>query len=202
MKYTLESRKILRILNYKSAAIRTKRLNRKIYNSSSNSIKQLINNIDYSLITTLVRSGYAANTIEALSFIKSGYLFLNGRKVNNPYLELHKGDFIEVLLNAYMFNRHYYIKYIKNRYLKRLRYKKWRSWRIGRRLVDPVKNFNSLKWSYLFSSLSSLGSLEVDYLSCSYFVLNKVNIYMNQSSYSRMACPIYIYKLLNWHYTN
>lgn len=173
-------------------------IKRHIRSISNISIKSRIHMFELSLRNIIIKLKYAYTYRNSSFFVKSGYVFLNGRQNLNPFHFAYKSDLIELIYSKFIFKLKYKIRRKIN--ISMRKYKKY-NWRMLKnkvaydtrktriyRFADKVFNYKN-KMSNIF---------QVDYRTLSFFLVRGLNYKKDLSYLNKKLLPLYMLKLFNW----
>lgn len=144
---------------------------------------------------------------DALIFIKGGFIYLNGLKLNNIDLIMVKYDCLQFKLGKSMYN---YIKKSKKLLKKKTAMVRYNTWRFYKQKyfkklqqLKPKKR-KTPKFIYLFYlfKLNIPKFLEIDYFSLSIYILHKKNTYNASSYYLNKMFSFKLFSLYNYKKIN
>jgi ribosomal protein S4 len=104
--------------------------------------------LERNLAVLLVRTQYCTNLLQALSFIKSGFVTVNGCFITNPFYPTKLGDIVEVLLHSYYaIGLLYFKRFLKFKKFRRYYFKSAKIWNIvsNTKLLQQPKKKNQLR---------------------------------------------------------
>ena len=138
------------------------------------------------------------------TFIENGFFFINGFLCLNPFMQVLKNDFIQLVVTM-----NYYVIYkwisnwliVKKIRLKNKSKKKLKSFSLA---DDKQKSFDLPKWisnnKNLFEDCSKF--LEIDYFTLSIFCLYEPLQWSDVNSFNFLETRFSIINLYNWKYIN
>lgn len=200
-------RKYIRYLNsnrslYKVNKFRCKHnfkfIKRHIRSVSSLNINSRVHMYEFSLRNIIIKLKYAYTYRNSNFFIKSGFVFLNGKQELNPFFFLYKGDSIELIFSKFIFKLRKKIK--KKLKISMRNYKRY-NWRMLKHKVEfnerkiRISRFSD-KILHYKNKISRV--FQFDFRTMTFFLIDKLNSKKNLSYLNKKILPIYLLKLFNW----
>jgi hypothetical protein len=93
-KTLLKNRKFLKPFLFSNSKVRQSRISRLIFKTSKNKYQN--SNNEYTLLNVLLRSHFFFFINDAIKFINSGMVYVNGLIYTNPHINLNQGDCIQL----------------------------------------------------------------------------------------------------------
>lgn len=199
LKTLLNSRVLLKKIFSLNKKVRQKRLTKILYKKSKNIVRN--NTMEYSIYNIILRGHFFFFLNDAVVYIKSGFVYLNGRIYSNHTYSLNKGDVLQIRINSIYFR---YFKFCKKFFKKKVKLIRYEAYKFFRKKTfqkeDKVKvKLKKRKYPdyYLFFFLYKLNVpryLEVDYTILSIIILKKLDISLHTTYYVN---KLFSYKLFN-----
>nr|ASY95751.1 ribosomal protein S4 [Stylonychia lemnae] len=140
----------------------------------------------------------------SVNFIQNGVVFINGFPTYNPFLQLYKNDFIQLVVDFgyYVFFRWIIVWST----LKRLKFKSKINKKLSKKDLpdDKQKSYTTPSWvlRYRFFNEDIPKHLEVDYFTLSFFLVYDLSMFseLDSTFYTQHRFPVL--NMYNWKYIN
>lgn len=197
-KTILENRKMLGNFLLNSSK-RSFRLNRLVLLLGQKKIWAMCNNLELNIVAVLVNSRLVYTNLDALNFLKSGYIFVNRKVVFNSSYVVRKGDIIELL-----FSKAYYVymlrlKLVNDKVFVKMRNKLWTKIKNKTNLTAGNERFlinvykNNGIYKYYIPSY-----LEVDYSVLTIIVIMNLKTFLDFSFFFRKFLSYFFFRHYVW----
>ena len=197
VKTLLKSRVLLKNIFSLNKKTRQKRLTKILYRKSKGLVRN--NTMEYSIYNIILRGHFFFFLNDAVTYIKAGFVYLNGSVYNNHTFCVNKGDILQIRINLPYFK---YFKYCKKFFKKKMKlirlnaFKFWKKKYFAKKRKVKVKP-RRYPYYYLFFFIYKLNVpryLEVDYTILSIIILKKFDISLNTTFFLN---KLFSYKLFN-----
>ena len=157
--------------------------------------------IEFSIYNLLIKSKICYTISESLFLIKNGFVFLNGVKLNNPFLILKKTDIVQISISDSFFD---FFKINTDKKFKLTSLLKHIIWKNNR----FVNNFYKQSYSRVPNWVNEVSSyyedipsyIEIDYTVLSFCFLNdNLNFFFYNNSFLNFI-NIFMIRNYNWNY--
>lgn len=197
LKTLMAGRELLKSIFSLDKKTRQKRLTKTLFRKSKNLIRNYT--MDYSLYNILLRGHFFFFLKDACTYIKAGFVYLNGYIYSDHTFCLNKNDILQLRVNAAYFK---YFKFCRNFFKKKMKLIRLNAYRYFRRKYYAKRDKFRLKkrkypnyYFYFFIyKLNVPRYLEVDYTILSIIVLKKLDISLQTTFFLN---KLYSYKLFN-----
>jgi len=165
---------------------------------STLSINSRVHMYEFSLRNIIIKLKYAYTYRNSSFFIKSGFVFLNGKQELNPFFFLYKGDLIELIFSKFIFKLKKKIK--KKLKISMRNYKRY-NWRMLKHKVEfntrkiRISRFAD-KILHYKNKISRI--FQFDFRTLTFFLIDKLNSKKSLSYLNKKTLPLYLLKLFNW----
>ncbi len=173
-------------------------IKRHIRSISALSIKSRIHMFELSLRNIIIKLKYAYTYRNSSLFIKSGYVFLNGKQNLNPFDFVYRGDLIELIYSKFIFKLKYKIR--KKINISMRKYKKY-NWRmLKNKIAYDIRKVRIYRFAdKVFSYRNKMSNLfQTDFRTLSFFIVRELNYKKDLSHLNKKLLPLYMLKLFNW----
>lgn len=203
-KTLLKSRKFLKGFFFFNKKIRQLKVTKSII---ANTNPQTTPAYEYTLLNVILRSHLCLFASDALTLIKSNFVFLNGSVVSNSRISISEGDSIQLKISTTLYR---YILFSKKKLKKKLAIFRLNSWKFFKQKFFKKKQQLKLKKrkapKYLFLlylfKLDVPKFLEVDYFTLSIFFLKEVSTFKQSTYFLNKMFSFKLFSLYNFKKIN
>lgn len=197
LKTLLKSRVLLKTIFALNKKTRQKKLTKILFRKSKNIMRN--STMEYSLYNIILRGHFFFFLNDACTYIKAGFVYLNGVAFSKHTFSVNKGDVIQIRINSLYFK---YFNSCKQFFKKKMKLIRLEAYRFFKKKYYSKQNKTKLKPRkypnyYLLFFIFKLNVpryLEVDYTILSIIVIKKLDISLHTTFYLN---KLYSYKLFN-----
>lgn len=197
LKTLLKSRELLKKIFSLDKKVRQKRLTKVIFKKSKGIVCN--NTMEYSIYNIILRSHFFFFLKDAVTYIKAGLVYLNGRVYTNHTFCVNKNDILQITIDFKYFK---YFKFCKKFFKKKMKLIRLNAYRYYRRKYYQKRDKFRMKkrkypYYYIFFFIYKLNVpryLEVDYTILSIIIIKKLDISLHTTYFLN---KLFSYKLFN-----
>jgi ribosomal protein S4 len=174
-----------------------------------NQFKKIIRNDTHLLFETQLQNVLKSSKLVpdvnwSRTFLQNGSIFINGQVVCNPFFQIYKNDFVQlVVTHAYYF---FYKWLIVWSTLRKFRFKSKINHKLSKKDLpdDKQKSRSTPSWvlRYRCFTEDAAKNLEIDYLTLSFFVLYEFSNLAELDSTFLFQHRFPVINMHNWKYIN
>lgn len=205
-KTLLRTRKLLKFFFFLKPKTRQKKITKSILKNQKNYLSKN-SSYEYTILNTILRSHFCIFVTDLFSFLKNGFIFLNGVAFTNYNIILVEGDCLQLKLSKSVYRYIYSSKKFLKKKIALFRYSSWKFFKHKFfKLQDNLKpkKRKSPKYLYLLFifKMNTPKFLEIDYLSLSIFFLKKPKLYTYSTYYLNKLFSFRLFALYNYKKIN
>jgi hypothetical protein len=206
-KTLLKSRKFLKYFFFLNKGVRQKKITKSIFQSQKNLFSNKSYSYEYTLLNILLRSHIFFFFKDLMSFIRTGYIYINNIPTLNYNTIIREGDCVQLPIFKKVYK---YIQFSKKILKKKTALYKYTSWKFFKQKFFKkkkqlkFKKRKTPKYLYLFYlfRLNVPRYLEIDYMTLTIFFLKKQNVFIQTSYYLNKLFSFKLFSLYNFKKIN
>lgn len=205
-KTLLRTRKLLKFFFFLKPKTRQKKITKSILKNQKNYLSKN-SSYEYTILNTILRSHFCIFVTDLFSFLKNGFIFLNGVAFTNYNIILVEGDCLQLKLSKSIYRYIYSSKKFLKKKIALFRYSSWKFFKHKFfKLQDNLKPKKRKSPKYLhllfIFKMNTPKFLEIDYLSLSIFFLKKPKLYTHSTYYLNKLFSFRLFALYNYKKIN
>lgn len=206
-KTLLKNRKFFKGFFFLNTKVRQNKITKLIYKSNTKMSSSKNSTYEYTILNMLLRGNFFFFFKDAVSFLKHGFIYLNGLAIKNHDIRINEGDCIQLIISKNFFK---YLKFSRKILKKKTSIFRFNSWKFFKQKFfkkkqnlkfKKRKNPNFLYLFYLYK-LNIPRYIEVDYLTLTLFFLKKQSTNIQTTYYLNKLFSFKLFSLYNFKKIN